>query len=542
MLQHTYIVHILAVSGVKNCSRKVLDAYTLSGIIIVLMATTNEKIGQLIYQIRQERGLTQAAFAHLLHTSQSAVNRIEHGKQNLSLETLGRISDVLNKPIISISGSSLNFRVEGGHELKGSIATRVSKNAAVALLFAALLNKGTTRLKQMPKIEEVNRIVEVLTSIGVSVKWLPNGDLEIKPPAVLNMAKMDKAAARKTRSVLMMLGPLMHLFDVFQIPYAGGCKLGTRTVQPHLFALEELGVNIVAKTGHYHVTVEKKHTPEIILYESGDTTTENLLMAAARFEEETVIKMASANYMVQDVCFFLRRLGVKIEGIGTSTLKIRGVKEIKKNITYAPSEDPIESMTFIAAAIVTNSELTIRRCPIDFIELELLKLKKMNVQFKVSSKYKADNGQTDLTDVTIYKHNGGLVALEEKIYARPFPGLNIDNLPYFVPIAAVAKGRTLIHDWVYEERALYYTELRKLNVNVTLADPHRAFVDGPTKFSAADIVCPPALRPAVLLLIGMLAAPGTSILRNVYSINRGYEDLAARLNKLGAKITLMHEI
>lgn len=506
------------------------------------MPTTNEKIGQLIYQIRQERGLTQSAFAHLLHTSQSAVNRIEHGKQNLSLETLARISDVLNKPIISISGSSLNFRVEGGNELKGSIATRVSKNAAVALLFAALLNKGTTRLKQMPRIEEVNRIIEVLLSIGVSVKWLANGDVEIKPPARLEMSKMDKAAARKTRSVLMMLGPLMHLFDDFEIPYAGGCKLGTRTVQPHLFALEELGVDIVAKSGRYKVHVAKKHTPEIVLYESGDTTTENLLMAAARFEQETTIKMASANYMVQDVCFFLRRLGVKIEGIGTSTLRVRGVKEIKKNITYAPSEDPIESMTFIAAAIVTNSEITIRRCPIDFLELELLKLKKMNLSFKVSSRYKAENGQTDLADIVVHKHDGKLVALEEKIYARPFPGLNIDNLPYFVPIAAVAKGRTLIHDWVYEERALYYTELRKLNVNVTLADPHRAFVDGPTKFSAADIVCPPALRPAVLLLIGMLAAPGVSMLRNVYSINRGYEDLATRLNKLGAKITLMHEI
>lgn len=506
------------------------------------MSTTNEKIGQLIYQIRQERGLTQASFASLLHTSQSAVNRIEHGKQNLSLETLGRISEVLNKPIISISGSSLNFRVEGGQELSGSIDTKVSKNAAVALLFAALLNKGTTRLKQMPKIEEVNRIIEVLMSIGVQVKWLPGGDIEIRPPAQLDLSKMNKAAARKTRSVIMMLGPLMHLFDTFQIPYAGGCKLGTRTVQPHLFALEELGVDIVAKTGHYHVTVNKKHTPEIVLYESGDTTTENLLMAAARFEEETVIKMASANYMVQDVCFFLRRLGVKIEGIGTSTLRVRGVRDIRKNVTYAPAEDPIESMTFIAAAVVTNSSITVRRCPIEFLELELLKLKKMGLTFKVSSKYKAENGQTDLVDILIHKHNGQLVALDEKIHPNTFPGLNIDNLPYFVPICAVAKGRTLIHDWVYEERALYYTELRKLNVNVTLADPHRAFVDGPTKFSAADVVCPPALRPAVLLLIAMLAAPGISILRNVYSINRGYEDLAARLNSIGANITLMHEI
>ncbi len=506
------------------------------------MPSTNEKIGHLIYQLRQDRGLTQAAFARQLGTSQSAVNRIEHGKQNLSLDTLGRISDVLQKPIISISGSSMNLRVEGGHELKGSIETKVSKNAAVALLFAALLNKGTTRLKAMPRIEEVNRIIEVLESIGVQVKWLAGNDLEIKPPAKPNMAKMNKSAARKTRSVLMMLGPLMHIFNEFKIPYAGGCRLGTRTVQPHLFALEELGVNILAKSGHYNVTVNRKHTPQIVLYESGDTTTENVLMAAARFEQETVIKMASANYMVQDMCFFLRKLGVKIEGIGTSTLRVQGVREIKKNVTYYPSEDPIEAMTFIAAAITTDSEITIKRAPIEFLELELLKLKKMGLRFKVSSQYKAHNGHTELANVTIYKHHGKLEALDEKIYARPYPGLNIDNLPYFIPIAAVAKGRTLIHDWVYDERALYYTEMRKLGANVTLADPHRAYIDGPTKFSAADVACPPALRPAVILLIGMLAADGMSTLRNVYSINRGYEDLAERLNSLGANIQVLNEI
>lgn len=506
------------------------------------MSTTNEKIGNLIYQIRQDRGLTQAEFARRLGTSQSAVNRIEHGKQNLSLETLGRISDVLKKPLISLSGSAVNLRVEGGHELHGSIETRVSKNATVCLLFASLLNAGTTRLKRVPRIEEVHRIIEVLTSMGVSVKWLPGSDLEIKPPAKLNVAHMDKQAARKTRSVLMMLGPLMHLFDAFEIPYAGGCKLGTRTVRPHLFALEEFGVDVVAKSGHYNVKVDKKEPSTVVLYESGDTTTENVIMAAARFEHEVTIKMASANYMVQDLCFFLKKLGVRIEGIGTSTLRIRGVKQIKKNITYSPSEDPVEAMLFVAAAVTTDSTLTIKRAQIEFLELELLKLKKMGLSFDVSEWYKADNGHANLADITIHKHHGRLEALEEKLYARPFPGLNIDNLPYFVPISAVAKGRTLIHDWVYEERALYYTELKKLNANVTLADPHRAYIDGPTKFSAADIVCPPALRPASLLLLGMLAADGISMLRNVYTINRGYEDIAERLNSIGAHITVMHEL
>jgi UDP-N-acetylglucosamine 1-carboxyvinyltransferase len=132
-----------------------------------------------------------------------------------------------------------------------------------------------------------------------------------------------------------------------------------------------------------------------------------------------------------------------------------------------------------------------------------------------------------LVDITVHEHHGKLNAPEEKIYGRPFPGLNIDHLPYFVDIAAVANGRTLIHDWVYEDRALMYTEMKKIGVQVELADPHRVFVDGPTKWRPADMVAPSGLRPAVMLLIGMLAAPGISMLRNVYTINRGYEDLAA---------------
>jgi UDP-N-acetylglucosamine 1-carboxyvinyltransferase len=506
------------------------------------MNDTNQKIGQLIYQIRQERGLTQASFAKKLGTSQSAVNRIERGKQNLSLDTLGRISDVLNKQIISLGGNTVNLRVEGGTKLHGEIQLKTSKNAAVGLLCASLLNKGTTRLKRVARIEEVNRIIEVLTSIGVNIRWVDNTDLEIKVPQKLNLAAMDKEAARKTRAVIMMVGSLMHDHSEFQVPYAGGCQLGRRTVLPHIYGLEEFGTKVVAKTGHYNVSVKHQLPARpVVLYESGDTVTENILLAAARFEGETIIKMASANYAIQDLCYFLRKLGVKIDGIGTTTLKVQGVKDIKKNVTYSPSEDPVEAMTFIAAAITTDSSITIRRAPIEFLELELLKLEKMGLKFDLSAEYPADNEHTRLVDITIYEHHGTLNAAEEKLYGRPFPGFNIDHLPYFVPIAAVADGRTLIHDWVYEDRALMYTEMKKIGVQMELADPHRVFVDGPTKWRAADIVAPSGLRPAVILLIGMLAAPGISMLRNVYTINRGYEDLAARLNSLGANIAVLHE-
>jgi UDP-N-acetylglucosamine 1-carboxyvinyltransferase len=505
------------------------------------MLSSNEKIGELIAHIRQERGLSQAEFARQLHTSQSAVNRIEHGRQNMSLDTLGRISDVLNKQLISVTGGAVNLRIEGGHELSGEITLKTSKNAAVGLLCASLLNEGVTKFKSFPRIEEVYRVIEVLESIGVSVKWLPGNDLEIRRPKKLNLDKINAVAAKKTRTVLMLIGPLVHDFDSFKIPYAGGCKLGTRTIEPHLYALEEFGVNIVATTGNYLITVNKKPAGRITLYEPGDTVTENALMAAAKSEDETIIEFASANYAIQELCLYLQKLGVKIEGIGSTSLKVKGLSSIKKNVVFSPSEDPIEAMFFVSVAVTTNSEITIKRVPIAFMSVELLKLRKMGVEIDQSERYKAANGYTDLVDLTVHKHNGSLKALTDKIHSLPYPGLNADNLPYFVPIAAIVKGRTLIHDWMYENRAIYYTELTKIGVQVELADPHRVYIYGPTKFRNADVVCPPALRPASLLLIGMLAANGVSMLRNVYTINRGYEDLAERLNQLGAKITVIHE-
>jgi UDP-N-acetylglucosamine 1-carboxyvinyltransferase len=505
------------------------------------MQEYQQKIGELITHVRNQRGLTQKELANKLNTSQSAINRIEAGRQNVTLEMMARISDVLNKELISLGSNSLNLRIEGGHKLHGSVDVKVSKNATVGLLCAALLNKGTTTLKKAPRIEEVFRLIEVLQSIGVRIIWHDNGDLELTPPKRLKLDKMNSKAARKTRSVIMYLGSLMHNYKEFRLPYAGGCKLGKRTVAPHLYALEEFGVSVHTKSGYYYATVNKKKPSEVVLYEMGDTVTENALMAAALTEGKTVIKYASSNYAIQDMCYFLEMCGVKIEGIGTSTLTVTGIKEINRDIIYAPSEDPIEAFSFFAAAAVTNSHITIKRAPIEFLELELLKLKKMGYKFRLSKPYKADNKRTVLVDITTHESED-IKAPDDKLHSLPYPGINMDNLPFFVPIVARAKGTTLIHDWSYEDRALYFTELRKLGVDVRLADPHRAYITGPSKFEPADINCPPALRPAVIILVTMLAAPGTSILRNIYSIARGYEDFAERLNSLGARITVLRNL
>jgi UDP-N-acetylglucosamine 1-carboxyvinyltransferase len=502
------------------------------------------RIGGLIRDSRKHRGWTQAQLAEVLGTSQSAINRIEHGQQNLSLEMLARIGDALNSEIVSLGTSGpMHLRVVGGRELSGSIDVKTSKNAGIALLCASLLNKGRTTLRKVARIEEVNRILEVLTSIGVRTRWLnSDNDLEIVPPARLDLDNMNVEAARRTRTILNFLGPLMNLEDRFKIPYAGGCDLGTRTVEPHMVALRKLGLEVKATGGFYHAEVDRsvKVTRPIVLTERSDMATENALMAAARREGTTVIRNASPNYMVQDLCFFLTKLGVGIEGIGTTTLTVHGVPDIDVDVDYAPSEDPIEAMSLIAAAIVTGSQITIRRAPIEFLEIELAVLEEMGLDYERGEEYLAANGHTRLVDLTIRPSQ--LRAPIDKIHPMPFPGLNIDNLPFFAVIAAMAHGTTLIHDWVYENRAIHLVELNKLGARVRLADPHRIYVEGPTRWSGTEVICPPALRPAVCILLAMLAAKGTSVLRNVYVINRGYEDLAERLNLLGAKIETFRDI
>lgn len=497
-----------------------------------------QNIGTRIASVREHSGLTQSALAEKINTTQSAIARIESGKQNVSADMIKKISRALNKNLLTPTPGSMNLQIEGGKKLSGTIQTNASKNGAVGLLCASLLNKGKTTLRHMPKIEEVYRLIEVLESIGVKVEW-KESDITITPPKTLNLKNIDVDAARRTRSIVMFIGPLIHQLQKFSLPQSGGCKLGSRTVRPHFFALEHFGVSIDTTEDAFKVSVAPKQPEEIILYESGDTVTENTLFAAALTPHTTIIKYASANYMVQEICTFLQACGVQIEGVGTTTLRITGVESIDQDITYTLAEDPTDSMFFIAAAIMTKSTLTITRCPIDFLELELLKLEKMGFQYSRSKPYTSYNGVTRLVDITTKPSK--LVSLHEKIYARPYPGLNIDNLPFFAVIATQAEGQTLIHDWVYEKRAIYFTELDKLGAETVLADPHRIYITGPSKLRPNELICPPALRPATILLIAMLAAEGTSVLRNIYSINRGYENLVERLSSLGAEIRYLEE-
>ena len=435
--------------------------------------------------------------------------------------------------------ASVDFEIKGGKKLSGSIRTGYSKNGSVGLLCASLLNKGKTTLHGIARIEEVYRIIECLESIGVKIIWTDTNTVEIITPKKFEINKLNKESAIRTRSILMFIGPLAYFIPSFNIPHAEGCNLGKRTIAAHSYALEEIGVKIKVTQNNYEIKSTRLKPAEIVMYEAGDTACENILMAAALIPGKTIIKFTTANYMVQEICFFLEKCGVKIDGIGTSTLTVHGIQEINETIEYSNSEDPIESMTFIAAAIATDSTLNITHAPIDFLELELYKLKKMGLKYKISATYKSANSKTNLADIHIYPSK--LHALNDKIHANPYPGINMDNLPYFIIPAIKAKGQTLIHDWTYENRAIYLTELNRMGAQITLADPHRLYIKGESNFifKPAQMVCPPALRPSMVILIAMLGAKGTSILRNVYMINRGYEDIVKRLNSIGADIKVI---
>jgi UDP-N-acetylglucosamine 1-carboxyvinyltransferase len=427
-----------------------------------------------------------------------------------------------------------NYKVKTSPNIGGEMAVSAGKNSTIALMCASLLVKGKVTLNNMSHVEEVDRIIELLESVGAETKWQNNSTLMIDTSGQLDVNSIDKEACRQTRVSLLFIGALSARKDSFKIYRSGGCKLGKRTTRPHRFALENLGLEIDNQMGYFDITSENLQGDKIVMYESGDTATENTIMASVLAEGETKIKMASANYMVQDLCYFLNKAGADINGVGTTSLDISGVSELKDEVEYTIMPDPIEAMTWISLAATTGAELEVKNCPLQFLELELKKIEVMGQDFEMMNSRKSAGGGFRIADIQF--KSSDLKALPDKLSGRPFPGLNIDSVPLFVPIFTQAEGETLVHDWCYENRAVYYLELKKLGGNVLLLDPHRAMIKGKTDLIGNEVIAPPAIRPAVAILIAMIAAEGESILRNVYPIQRGYENLTERLQNIGVNI------
>lgn len=411
------------------------------------------------------------------------------------------------------------FIIHGKKKLKGEIEVNGAKNAATPILAACLLTDQECVLENVPRIADVLNMLEILKSIDVKAVWLDEHKLKIQARN-LDLTKMDKSSIAKMRSSILLLGPLLARVGQQAIIMPGGCEIGIRPIDTHLMALGNLGAKIKKSRQVCFLEAEKLIGKEFVMNEFSVTATENAMMAAVLAQGETIIHCAAAEPHVQDLAHFLNKMGGKISGIGDHTLKIQGVKKLS-GTEHKIISDYTEAGTFICLAGATQSDIIIKNCDPQFLKMELSKFQQANINLETSK------------DQIWVKPTKNIKATS--IHNMPYPGFAADLLQPFAVLMTQARGLSLIHDWMYEDRFKYISDLNKMGARCFLCDPHRVLIQGPTVLSGREITSYD-LRAGASLLIAALTAKGKSIIHQAEIIDRGYEKIEQRLQKLGADI------
>ena len=351
------------------------------------------------------------------------------------------------------------------------------------------------------------------------IDWQGKRKIKIRA-AQIDPQKMDFEKISKTRVSVLLIGGLLSRFKNFKISHPGGDRIGLRPISTHLEALKKLGVEISEEGDFYYFRTKNLRSSEIILKEFSVTATENLMMATSSLKGKTVIKGAAAEPQVQDLGKMLKSMGVKIEGIGTHTILIEG-KEKLTGTSHQIIPDPLEAGTFIVAGAVTPGEVIIKNIVPEHLDLFLDKLEEIGVNLVKGNDFVKVNFSPRLKAA--------------RVQAFPYPGFPTDLLPAIVPLLTQAEGKSLIHDPLYENRFNYVQELRKMGADIEIVDPHRAFIFGKTPLRGLSIESWDIRAGASLIIAGLLAKGKTTI-NNIYQIDRGYEKIEERLQKLGANI------
>ncbi len=412
------------------------------------------------------------------------------------------------------------FEIQGGKKLSGTIEVRGSKNATTPILAATVLTKGECIISNIPLIEDVYRMLEILESMDVSVEWLSERTVKICAQN-LDTKKIDLQKVKRLRSSILFLGPLSARSEKFEIAHPGGCVIGKRPVGTHFDALEKMGVKITSNEDCYCVDAQNRKAAEIVLREFSVTATENAMMLAAAIPEKTIIKIAAAEPHVEDLGKFLIAMGAKITGLGTHTLEIIG----NRNLTGANHQimpDANEAATFLIMGVVTKSPIKVENARREHLDLVLEKLKEFGVDFKI---------EENAISVVPCEN---LIAVE-KLDPRPYPGIPTDIQAPLGVLASQANGCTLIFDTMFEGRFNYISELEKMGAKAKVLNPHQVIITGPVKLKGSAIKSFD-LRAGASLIIAALAANGTSTIEEIYQVDRGYEKIEERLQKLGAEI------
>lgn len=411
------------------------------------------------------------------------------------------------------------FLINGGKNLSGEIKVSGSKNAVLPLIAACLLTKEECVLTNVPDIDDVKSMVEILQNLGVEVVFSKH-KLIIRA-AEIKHTSPNAESAGKLRGSILLIGPLLARMHKVDFPFPGGDLIGKRPIDAHVEAFKDLGAVSDTSNGTLKFTAETLTGSKIVLEETSVTATENAMMAATLAKGMTVIKLAAMEPHVQQLGLFLKKMGAKIKGIGTSTITIEGVDELSgARAKVIPDSEEASSLITLAAA--TKSDIKISNLDPEFLEDYLLKLRKMNVNFEVGEDF-------------VHVHPPGTEYVAGKLQVGFYPKLNSDFIPPMAVLATQATGETLIYDWLYENRMGYVRELQKMGAAAEVLDPHKVKIVGPSKLIPAQVSAGD-LRMGMTLVIAALVADGQSEVSDIHHIDRGYENLEKRLKKLGADI------
>lgn len=425
------------------------------------------------------------------------------------------------------------LRIEGQHPLHGEIHVSGSKNSVLKLLNACVLTDEPCRLFNVPRIEDVYRMVELLGSLGAICAWTGEHELTVQA-SDLDPSKLDQEAVRRFRSSVLLMGAIAGRGLPAKISGPGGDQIGARPLEPHFHALRSMGIRITESDGMYELQPEPRGDVDFTMSEFSVTATENaILVAALANGYTTIIRCAAFDPSVQDLCWFLVSLGAKISGIGTPGLTIIGVKRLHGTNGYTVMPDPVEVVTFMALAATVRSEIRICGAAPGFLSMELQKFREANARFEIVNKRPSKNKNYRLADIVMYPPTE-LKAIAQ-LHNMPYPGFVPDALPPLAVMLTQATGISLVHDWMYEGRLRYVEELNKMGAEIFIADPHRILVHGPVELHGTAMTNYD-IRAGASLVIAALVASGESTLAPVYQLDRGYEKLDERLRALGAHI------
>ena len=420
----------------------------------------------------------------------------------------------------------MQYVVQGGHRLSGRIRPSGNKNAALPIVAAALLTEEPVHLENVPRIRDVENLVELLRSVGAEANWTARNSLTIHAKT-LTPAQLDPALCRKIRASILLAGPLLARCGEIVLPPPGGDVIGRRRVDTHFLALQQLGATFKLDDA-YILRAKKLKGADVFLDEPSVTATENALAAAVAAEGTTILRNAASEPHVQDMARFLVAMGGSIEGIGTNTITVHGGRPLH-GCTHEIGPDHIEVGSFIGLAAVTKSELTIERAGVEHLRSTLLGFERLGVVCRIEG--------DDLViprdqEMIIRSDLGGAVP---KLEDQPWPAFPADTMSIALVTATQCTGVVLIHEKMFESRLFFVDKLIGMGARIVLCDPHRAVIVGPTKLHSGRVESPD-IRAGMAMLLAALCAEGESIIDNVGQIERGYERIDERLRALGAKI------